>query len=603
MCGIAGIVDPGMTPRAEERLRAMLADLAHRGPDDDGILVEPAVALGHRRLSIIDLSAAGHQPMRFEHFELVFNGEIYNYRELRVELEGMGHRFVGDSDSEVLLHAWAQWGVEALSRFTGMWAFLLLDRRERTLIASRDPFGIKPLYLRQSASAWYFASEIRPLARLEPVPRADLARLADYLVVGVTDHCEATFFEGIRQVSPGGWLRVSLTDGTAHAGRYYDVTRGAYAAEPTAAGFADVLQRSVQLHMRSDVPVGTCLSGGLDSSVVAALASRAHAAASPGDRFNAVTARTPEAPQLDETRYAELVVRHLGLAWHIAAPTGADFARDIEACLDSQGEPVGGPSVFMQYQVFRTAKEHGLKVMLDGQGGDEALLGYERYFVAYLIDLIRRGEIRRAAREYRLLSRNSRLSFAQLTQYSLYFSVPSLRRWRLRRRAHFLVPAMFDSMAATLESMSGVFWRLRRLQELELERFCLPHLLRYEDRNSMRWSIEARVPFVTPAVMETALSLRAEDKIRDGFSKHVLRLLAERLVPREIAWRTNKFGFEAPTSLWLRQHATEVDSRIVSSPLIRQISRSPIQPQALGADMKWRLYNVAVWERQYGVTI
>ena len=332
--------------------------------------------------------------------------------------------------------------------------------------------------------------------------------------------------------------------------------------------------------------------GRTDSSTVAALAAQAHE--QKNGRFGAVTARS-EAADTDETSFAALVAKHCDLAWHISAPTYEDFARDIETCLAAQGEPVVGPSVFMQYHVFRTARQQGFEVMLDGQGGDEALLGYERYFVAYLLDLLRRGEVARAVTAYRQLARNSELGLGRLRQRRRISAFRRYAAWRTRRRASFLVPQALSATDETLATMSKAFGHIRCMQQLELSRYCLPHLLRYEDRNSMACLIEARVPFVTTEVMETALTLPPESKIRDGYSKHPIRVLAAQLLPAEIAWRRRKFGFEAPTSLWLRQRAPEIEREIGRSSMISddaaasparaaraRSALAPVQPGGLG---------------------
>ncbi len=372
MCGIAGIVTPGRPGRnSEKALGSMLAAMAHRGPDDEGTCVAGPVALGHKRLSIIDLSAAGRQPMRFGDFVVTYNGEVYNYLEIRKELEGLGHRFETATDTEVILHAWAHWGEGCLERFTGMWAFALLDEAEGVLFCARDPFGIKPFYYLHEDGRFAFASEIRALLTLHP-PRADIDSLLDYLVLGLTDHTERTFFGGVRQLLPGRCLSLNLRDGGKTVRQYYDL-RKTSRRERTPGDFQESLQRSVILHLRSDVPVGTCLSGGLDSSVVAALAAAANRE-NGNERFSAVTARS-EATETDETPYAKRVAEHARLDWHVAAPVYADFAAHVDRCLHIQEEPVGGPSVFLQYWVMKTAREAGLKVMLDGQGGEAGEAG------------------------------------------------------------------------------------------------------------------------------------------------------------------------------------------------------------------------------------
>jgi asparagine synthase (glutamine-hydrolysing) len=599
MCGIAGIVGRDPAPAGTQALQAMMDALGHRGPDDAGVYSSGPVALGHRRLSIIDLSAAGHQPMRFRNLAIVYNGEVYNYLELRRELEGLGHRFETASDTEVILHAYDAWGEACLQRFTGMWAFAILDEAKRELFLARDRFGIKPLYYRDGEGRFLFASEIKAILAAGVPARVNDQRLIEYLVVGTTDHTEETFFSGIRQVLPGCWMRIDLPSFQMTSERYFQLNGREDGSPATVEDFAARLRRSVRLHLRSDVPVGTCLSGGLDSSVVAALAAAMNRE-NGNSRFDAVTARS-ESPETDETPYARQVVEHCGLRWHIAAPDYDDFAGNIERCLWFQEEPVGSPSVFMQYWVMKTAKEAGLKVMLDGQGGDEILLGYERYYIAYFWELLRQGRLGSLLTEYGLAIRNSRMGFWWFCASVGYFSSFPLRRSVLHRRARFLKPEALARSDSLIQSLSRDVFRLRNLQIKEIMGQQLPHLLRYEDRNSMAFSIEARVPYIETDCIRTALDLPAEWKIRGGYTKYPLRKMAEELLPADIAWRRNKFGFEAPAARWLERHRELVREEIAGSSILSRISRSRPDPERLTTDMQWRLYNLAVWERQYAV--
>lgn len=599
MCGIAGIVAFDGADGWEDRVVTAARKLAHRGPDDEGVLALPGAIIAHRRLSILDLSAAGRQPMRSSHLDVVFNGEIYNYRELREELRRHGVSFSTDTDTEVLLKAWLHWGEDAMKRFVGMWAFALIDRSKNAAYLARDPFGIKPLYVARIDGALAFASEIPALLAMGMPARANLDRIVDYVLTGITDHTQETFFDGVNALTPGHLTEINLATGCAVSRQYYAIPSGV----PEAAGpdMWAALIDSVRLHMRSDVPVGTCLSGGLDSSVVAALAANEMRRGTADGKFVAVTARADQL-DIDESEFARRVVESSGLDWVVVTPSYDTFACQIEACLLAQAEPVVSPSVYMQYAVMQRARQAGLKVMLDGQGGDETLLGYERYYVAYFLELIRSGKWSTAHREFRLAARHSKLSMTQLVAYSAYFGIPTLRRARLRRRAWFVSRDLVRRANATIDSLTAGFFSIEAMQRAELTRVSLPHLLRYEDRNSMSWGVEARVPFVTPRFVETALGLPASQKIRDGYTKYALRAAADHVIPHEIAWRRNKFGFEAPTTKWMASHASVVERELEHSRILRGLAPAGVDLRTVDSGLAWRLYNLAVWERGFGAT-
>ena len=576
----------------------MLHSIAHRGPDDEGIYVHQNIGIGHRRLSIIDTSEAGHQPMRYKHLVITYNGEIYNYLEIREKLLDRGHSFVTRTDTEVILHAYEEWGKDCLHHFNGMWAFTLLDQSKNILFCSRDRFGIKPFYYYEDNQVFVFASEIKAILSSFASARVNYERLIDYLVVGITDHSEETFFQDIRQLVPGHSMAVNLVNGETSIERYFDLANHSK-ADCTTDGYEMCLRRSVRLHLRSDVPVGTCLSGGLDSSIVAALAASFNRG-SGNNHFSAVTARS-ELPRNDEIPFARQVVEHCKLDWHIAQPVYEDFKNHIEECLRFQGEPVGGPSVFMQYWVMKTAKEAGLKVMLDGQGGDETLLGYERYYISFFWNLFKRGCWLKLIKEYILAVRHSKLSFLALFAYALYFSILPIRRIILKRRTFFLEKEYWDFSDKTLREISKDFFNLDKLQVSEIQFQQLPNLLKYEDRNSMAYSIEARVPYIELSCIETALSLSPEDKIRGGYTKYPLRKIAEKILPYTIAWRREKIGFEAPTQIWLNQYRGIMQNQIQHSRILKRICKCLPNLKKLRLEMQWRLYNIAVWERLYNV--
>jgi asparagine synthase (glutamine-hydrolysing) len=598
MCGIAGIIyKNGIPENREAILKSMLTSIAHRGPDDEGMYFDGAVALGHRRLSVLDLSSAGHQPMKHKDYLIVYNGEVYNYLELRDELKRFGHTFTTGTDTEVILHAYDQWGEDCLNRFNGMWAFAIYDKRKQTLFCSRDRFGVKPFYYYEDNEKLIFASEIKAILCAGVKPVANIPVLMAYLVVGFVNNSEQTFFKGIHQLMPGSNLSFNTNTGSVSLRQYYDLSK-LELPEIDSVDFARHFENSIRLHLRSDVPIGTCLSGGLDSSTVAAIASNLLRELQPDARFGAITAQS-ESSENDESEYARQVVEHCRLDWHLVKPTYDDFVQHIDDCLRVQGEPVGGPSVFMQYWVMKKAKDAGFKVMLDGQGGDETLLGYERYYPAFFLYLLKRGRCLLFLKEYYQAVRHSRLSTLQLTAFIAYFLILPIRKKILTKRVNFLKPSLIHQGLAALNTPANAFFDIRTLQEQELMIYQLPKLLLYEDRNSMAHSIEARVPFVSYPCVEAALALKPTSKIRSGYTKYALRLIAERLLPKSIAWRRNKIGFEAPSRIWLKKHRPQMQAKIAHSSIISNITTSIPSLELMTLELQWRMYNIAVWEEQY----
>jgi asparagine synthase (glutamine-hydrolysing) len=599
MCGIVGLCYKNSIVQEPVALQGMLHTIGHRGPDDRGVYIYRNVALGQNRLSILDLSEAGHQPMHYEHLSVTYNGEIYNYVEIREELRSQGHVFVTDTDTEVLLHAYDRWGEECLQRMTGMWAFAILDRKRDELFCSRDRFGIKPFYYYSDEEIIFaFASEIKALLHSVVKPRVHYERLMDYLVIGLSDHTEETLYQSIKQLLPGHSLFVDLGKATKKTRRYYSL-RAFLPRVSTAEDFEHSLRKSVSIHMRSDVPVGTCLSGGIDSSVVAALAATVNRSLG-NETFSAITAQS-ESSSNDETPFARQVAKHCHLDWHVIKPDYGIFKNNLEDCLWYQEEPVGGPSVFMQYWVMKAAKEVGLKVMLDGQGGDEIMFGYERYYAAFFWHLVHQGRALRCLQEFSLAASHSKLHLGQLTAMTIYFLFPALRRKILEKRVPFLNRDFLQLARKSLHEAAQVFFDIRELQIAEIGSQQLPHLLKYEDRNSMAHSIEARVPYVEIGCIETSLRIPPGQRIRGGYTKYPLRRIAEKILPASIAWRKNKIGFEAPSAVWLGQQRPLMVKDIEHSGILRKVCQSIPPLEQLGLEMQWRLYNIAVWERLFNV--
>jgi len=595
MCGISGYI--GISKERREIVERMRDEMRHRGPDDQGLWSDEQVVLGHNRLSILDLSPNGHQPMVRNDWVIIFNGEIYNFEELREELQAShGRPFVTGTDTEVILAAWEVWGRACLQRFRGMWAFCLYNRKTHELVLSRDRFGIKPLYYFQDRSKFIFASEIKALFKDPSVPRkACLSVVSDYLLVGFHDHRQETFFEGIRQLPPGSSLFMDTQTGGFSLEHYYDLSERVRNRRGSVAEFGDAFASSVKLHLRSDVPVGTCLSGGLDSSSVASLASTY--VRRQGEVFRAVTGQSGD-PANDETEYARLVVERAALEWHVTKPTTEDYREHWERCLWHQDEPSGGPSVFMQYWVMKASHEAGLKVMLDGQGGDECLLGYERYYPTLFLHWLKKGHLGTFAHEFFAAARHSKLSLSQLVLYSFYFLTPKLREARLRKRVPWLPPSLTRESFERLECSMRDSRDPLTLQLSEIGCFQLPHLLKYEDRNSMAWSVESRVPFVDHEVIEAALSLAPEDKIRNGYTKWALRKVMNGKMPDAVTWRREKVGFEAPKGGWSEGNRNWMSDVIQTSSLLKElgVTDAPDDGPCFQA-----LFNLAHWQKIFRV--
>ncbi len=604
MCGISGIIDRQNRPIAAAEIERITDLVAHRGPDGCGYFFGPNFALGHRRLAILDLSEAGKQPMSYlEKYVVVYNGEIYNYVELKDELVRLGYCFGTRTDTEVLLAAYDKWGADCVAHFNGMWAFALYDRERNLLFCSRDRFGVKPFYYAEINDRFLFGSEIKQIIEFFSHRRANLRVLLNYLILGFEDYNQETFFENVFKLLPGHSLFYDLQSHSYEIRRYYSVQADPHFAElsesEAVALYRAELERSVTIRLRSDVKVGTCLSGGLDSSAIASLAAeRYHVPA--GARFSAITAKSVDEMN-DESRYAELVARRADLDWNVIAPNQADFLHALDRVIYAQEEPFGSPSIAFQFFVMQKAREINCPVLLDGQGGDETLLGYERYYPTYLQSLPLASWVRAFANS----TRNSKLSKSQLLSYILYFSNPAVRRRWLQRKNTF-VKSEFREWVDwdLLVSVSQEYKNLFSMQKTELETIQLPHLLKYEDRNSMHFSIETRLPYLDYKLVELALSLSPHLKIKDGWTKYVLRKAIEDRLPQEVAWRRHKRGFEPPAEIWLANRQ-ELGLAIKASDLIAKLSSPGELEKALTqADLRsfWKLYNIAKWEKAYDVS-
>jgi asparagine synthase (glutamine-hydrolysing) len=615
--------------------------LDHRGPDRRGWLTADGdvvlrdrgrdealygrVILLHTRLSIIDLSAAGSQPMSSadERFHIGFNGEIYNYLELRAELERLGNVFRSHSDTEVLLEAWREWGPGALPRLVGMFAFAVLDREEQAVYLARDPFGIKPLYFAETEdSRVTFASEIPVLFALGGISRkANAQRLYDYLRFGVTDHGDETMFSDVRQLASGHYVRIPVDrPGPVKQIRYWSPPAGPaldISLDEAAERLRELFIENITLHLRSDVPIGVAFSGGIDSS--ANLTAMRSVAGPELDLHTFSYIASDE--KLNEERWIDLVGGETDSVLHKVQPTASELVADLDDLIDAQGEPFGGTSIYAQYRVFRLAGEQRMKVMLDGQGADELFAGYHSYLPARFASLVRQLRLVRAARFLEAARRNpDAAGVAEQLFFGLSMLTPRAQAPLRRLLGHELLPdwlvgEWFRERGVHIASPWYAGGGRDVLRAQLVERLCvssLPMLLRYEDRNSMRFSIESRVPFLTTKLAEFALSL-PEDLIigPDATRKRVLRRALRGLVPDAVLDRRDKIGFATPEQAWLGTLQPWVDA------VFREAAQAAVAPIRLPAAVRrwqevaggklpfdpqaWRLLNVIRWSERLGV--
>ena len=638
MCGIAGIIGRP-TPRQLQNVPEVMKRLYHRGPNDGGWLrcyhndvqVDrtwtmpervPEALLLHRRLSIIDLSVAGFQPMssRDRRYWIVYNGEIYNYAELRAELEQLGQTFVTRTDTEVLLTAYSVWGANALKRFVGMFAFALLDTRRRTVLLARDFFGIKPLYYTTDGGNLAFASEVKALLGFMPSnPHVNPQKVYVYLRYGISDAGPDTVLEQVHQVPAGHYIEVNLDDPTklepVHYWRPSTDERLDISFDEAATRLRDMFVNNVRLHLRSDVPVGAALSGGIDSSSIL-LAMREVAPNLDLHAFSYIS----DASEISEEHWIDIAARAAGAQVHKLKPSAEDLLSDLEDLMYTQDGPFGSTSLYAQYCVFRGARQAGVTVMLDGQGADEVLGGYRFYMSARLASLIRQGAWGEATKFVNQCARWPGMSRSGVLFRAMDFLLPrSLQEPARKLIGKEMTPSWINSQWFCDRGIAPSSLNCSESSDVLRETLChtivqntLPGLLRYEDRNSMAFSIESRVPFLTPEMVNFLLALPEQYIIAsDGTSKAVFRKAMRGLVPDAILDRRDKIGFATPEQKWLKKLGPWVESLLSSgsaSPLpCLRWNRVKEEWSAIASGSRpftpyvWRWLNLIQWTKQFQV--
>ena len=560
MCGIAVMVALDGRPAEPAVLERMSAAMRHRGPDDDGSLVSGNVGLGFRRLSILDLSPAGHQPMLSHDGELalVFNGEIYNYVELRKELRAQGAEFHSSGDSEVLLRAYETWGTDCVNRFNGMWAFALLDRRRGKIVLSRDRLGVKPLFRCRTASHLLFASELKAIVASGLVaPRPDWHVASRFLVRGELDTDERSLLDGVERVPAGAIVEVDA-DGRESTRRFWRLGESPTPpADDPAKAFRDVFEDSVRLRLRSDVPVGVFLSGGLDSTSILSVMSRQL----PDTAAVGPTAFTYQAPDFDEKRFIDDTIRQTRASLQEFSVPPARLWESVERMLQFQDEPVHSPTAVIGFELMKMARSSGVTVILNGQGADETLAGYHSYFREYWYSLASSGSWGRTVEQIRAYADRhgkpvlpvladilSRMVTRPFASQSWYRNLAASRQRRAESLRRMFRDDLTRNLAVDVVPDGDPFAEALRAS---VERKPLPLYLRVEDRNSMAHSVEARLPFCDYRVASTAWDLPIDWKLRGPWNKFVLREAMQGVIPESVRTRADKMGFPTSARRWI----------------------------------------------------
>ncbi len=630
MCGIFGVWN-WKGAKGKHLLKASEL-LRHRGPDDEGFLgwsgdqTEPLSGndsqtftdspleperhspsmLLHRRLSIQDLSPSGHQPMRHRdrNIHIVFNGEIYNFKSL---IEEHGLEVQTGTDTEVLLLMYEKFGVSMFHQLRGMWALCILDLEHQKMVLSRDRFGIKPLYLAESDDGLAFSSEVKPLLQLPGMrAEADKKMLISFVAFGASADPFETFFKGISALKPGSVEVIDLNAGSRSSTTYYDL-RSAIEQADSDESFDEVFRSAMKEHLIADVEVGSCLSGGLDSSSIVC-----EAADQTSGLFKTFTCTFP-GEEIDEGDYARRLNSAVGnLDQHFTTPTAQRFLNEWDTLILNQERPFGSASIYAQYAVMNLAADQGVKVLLDGQGADEMLGGYYPFAGAYLLELLRKGKLGKFRKAFKDLKQNFNPNMTTAMLRSAYYAMPDfVQRWG-RQKQRLGIDLLSESSRQELKSLKSPdrgHWSFKELG-IRSVGFGLYELLHYEDRNSMAFSIESRVPFLDHRLVEWALSSPTHRKLVNGWTKFPIRQYLDSRGFPTLAWRVDKLGFVAPQDRWKKELGTALTQSVANAEIPSFLNREAVQnlmTKSLDSNAHqsefWRIFALLRWIKLFDVKV
>ncbi len=567
MCGICGFVNKRRREFTKESLKAMLSVIQHRGPDAEGIYVWKNVGIGHRRLSIIDLSEDGNQPMSYlERYVMTYNGEVYNYLELKRVLEKKGYSFKTKTDTEVILAAYDCWKEDCLKYFNGMWAFAILDKKRNRIFMARDRYGIKPFYYYKDNSNLLFASEIKQILKVKPeLAVANTGRLQEFLMYGITESGEKTFYDQIYSLKPGHQIVYDIYNESFEITRWYDynhnIRKKSYTK--TVTEFRKLFEDAVNLRKRADVRIGACLSGGIDSSAIVCTYMKDEKA-----ELSAISScyKGVKEKRYDEREYIDAVVKKTGVDSVKVYLTFEEGYSNLEKIIWHMDEPFSSFSILAQWKVFKEAKRKGLTVMMDGQGADEQLCGYTSFIFPALIDDVNHLRLINYLNTVRFLRKRACLEKINYRALSLKAVLYSKWLGRIKKlyeagKTKGTVSGnelfKFECKISEKHNFMDIFRYSKHMMEQNLL-----SLLHYEDRNSMSFSIESRVPFLDYRLVNLNMSLPSCYKIRNGFTKALLRDAMKGLLPEKIRKRVSKLGFAAPEDVWINENDSLIFSEL-----------------------------------------
>lgn len=604
MCGISGIINFNNNKVEEKDLRLMMHKMKHRGPDDEGVFIDNNVGFGFVRLSILDLTSAGHQPMHSHdnRFVIVFNGEVYNYIEIRDELKEEFH-FKTGTDTEVVLAAYQKWGEACLNKFNGMFAFAIYDKEKQQVFAARDRYGIKPFYYYMDNGRFIFASEIKSI--LPFVPREpNLKIIYDYLMFNRTDHVTETFFKGIKKMQHGSYLR--LNNEETKFERWYNLFEKIGEDKVlTPKEYRELFNDSIKLRLRSDVPVGVSLSGGIDSSSITSVLVEDFDL----KELNTFSAVFDSNEPTDESEFINEFKSSVKNMYY-TSPNAETFFQDFEIFIDAHNEPCLDLGPYIQFKVMELASEK-VKVTLDGQGADEQLAGYHNFFSVYYLELIKKIKLLKLLKEN--ISYFKKHGSLDVLKYLIYYTLPPKTQNKISKNIY---PSINKSLFKEYKndfSVNKMLYKPKNLNESLIQHFeyKLEHLLRWEDLNSMHFSIESRVPFLDYRLVEATLSSPSGQKIKNGETKHILREALLDVLPEKIANRKDKKGFSNPREKWFKTKRFEnyifelinsekfknrgiFDSEVANVQYKKHLSGEvDISPEI------WKWINIEVWFRKF----
>jgi|GEM_PF-1606007 len=536
-----------------------------------------------------------------DRYVIIYSGKIYNCDELKNVLLKGGYYFVSETVEELIAAAYDKWNCDCVMHFNGAWGLVIYDKIKNVIFCSRDRFGVSSFYYHNNENNFIFGMTIKQLLALI-TPEVNKSVLIDFLVTGISEHSAECFFSDIYKLPAGCNLIYNLKTHEFQIQRYYTISFDknlSNLSENEAINYyADMLKSVINMQVDTNSKCASCLSGGLDSSSLAVLA----AENANSNLKEVIHAKSLEVNS-DESYFAKLVADEVGLKLNLIEPSVEEFQNHLEDVVYTQEEPFASASVCMQYFVMKKASELGIKILLDGQGGDETLLGYERYYIASYMNILKNKGIFETIKAVKASKKNnSKMSFLRVMFFSIYFMCSYIRIHILRKKTHFL--KNYDNNFSFLKRSSKKITDINALQIHEIIEMNLPALLRYDTKNSIRFGIDVALPFLNHKVLETALSIDVGLKIKDGWSKYILRRIISGKISDTIVWRKNKFGFEAPENMWMNSlniAQTVFESNILSA--ISDMQELKSKFDSLNKRLKWRLFSIALWEKVFNVEI